>query len=192
MVHLIDDIHEARNGVELVACCVSAMIDIYGTMVSRLTRRGDLAILTEDAERPAVQCSGRRRHTRCPAAEILEYVYILEFDGASKGNPGRAGAGALLLAPASHGGGVAWAGHSYVGDNTTNNVVEYNAAIIGIRAALRAGNITSLHCRGDSMLVVRHATGRWAARNPSMRALLTTLTSALAEFGGCPGGLATR
>ena len=40
-----------------------------------------------------------------------------------------------------------WAGHSYVGDNTTNNVAEYNAAIIGIRAALRAGSITSLHCR---------------------------------------------
>ncbi|KAG8498474.1 hypothetical protein CXB51_005030 [Gossypium anomalum] len=73
---------------------------------------------------------------------------ILEFDGASKGNPGPAGAAAVLKTDAGNvicklreGLGIA-----------TNNAAEYRAIILGLKHALRKG-YTNIRVRGDSKLV---------------------------------------
>ncbi|KAA8531800.1 hypothetical protein F0562_006483 [Nyssa sinensis] len=88
---------------------------------------------------------------------------ILEFDGASKGNPGQAGAGAVLRADDGslicrlrEGVGIA-----------TNNVAEYRAMILGLRYALKKG-FTSIRVLGDSKLVCMQIQGLWRVRNQNM------------------------
>lgn len=85
---------------------------------------------------------------------------ILEFDGASKGNPGQAGAGVVLRADDGtvicrlrEGLGIA-----------TNNVAEYRAMILGLRFALEKG-FTSIRVMGDSKLVCMQVQGLWKVKN---------------------------
>lgn len=52
------------------------------------------------------------------------------FDGASRGNPGEAGAGALLM---DDNGNTLWETARYLG-RKTNNEAEYNAAILLLKA----------------------------------------------------------
>ncbi|GMJ13175.1 hypothetical protein like AT1G24090 [Hibiscus trionum] len=76
------------------------------------------------------------------------YSCILEFDGASKGNPGPAGAAAVLktdtgtvICKLREGLGVA-----------TNNAAEYRAVILGLKHAHRKG-YRNIRVRGDSKIV---------------------------------------
>ncbi|XP_042489127.1 uncharacterized protein LOC122069224 isoform X2 [Macadamia integrifolia] len=73
---------------------------------------------------------------------------ILEFDGASKGNPGQAGAGAVLRA---EDGRVVYRLREGLGI-TTNNVAEYRAMILGMKYALKKG-FKQIHVQGDSKLI---------------------------------------
>ncbi|XWS63624.1 hypothetical protein CRYUN_Cryun06bG0116400 [Craigia yunnanensis] len=77
---------------------------------------------------------------------LWEHSCIIEFDGASKGNPGPAGAAAVLRTDA---GNVICKLREGLG-TATNNVAEYHA--IGLKHALKKG-YTSIHVRGDSKLV---------------------------------------
>ncbi|PPD75176.1 hypothetical protein GOBAR_DD27900 [Gossypium barbadense] len=73
---------------------------------------------------------------------------ILEFDGASKGNPRPVGAAAVLKTDAGNVGlGI-----------VTNNAAEYRAIILGLKHALRKG-YTNIHVRGDSKLVCMQEHG---------------------------------
>lgn len=73
----------------------------------------------------------------------------IEFDGASKGNPGKAGAGAVLRS--SHDNSVLFYLREGVG-TATNNVAEYRALILGLKSALLKG-FRNVRVQGDSMLV---------------------------------------
>ncbi|KAK1423035.1 hypothetical protein QVD17_18328 [Tagetes erecta] len=91
---------------------------------------------------------------------------ILEFDGASKGNPGQAGAGAVLrtddgnlICRLREGLGIA-----------TNNVAEYRAMILGLRYALSKG-FTSIRVLGDSKLVCMQVQGLWKVKNQNISKL---------------------
>lgn len=90
----------------------------------------------------------------------------LEFDGASKGNPGLAGAGAILRADDGsficrlrEGLGVA-----------TNNAAEYRAIILGLNYALSKG-FTSIRVQGDSKLVCMQIQGLWKVKNQNISSL---------------------
>lgn len=90
-------------------------------------------------------------------------VYSLEFDGASKGNPGRAGAGAILKRPdgtvlcqLTKGVGIA-----------TCNFAEYRALILGLQAALDQG-IHHIKAQGDSKLVCNQVMGKWQVRSDNL------------------------
>lgn len=87
----------------------------------------------------------------------------LEFDGASKGNPGPAGAGAILRADD---GSSVWRLREGVGI-ATNNVAEYRALIMGLRQALQKG-FKKIQVRGDSMLVCMQIQGKWKLKNQNM------------------------
>ena len=89
-----------------------------------------------------------------PAAVIP--VPVLYFDGASRNNPGTAGAGAVLYG--SDGGEELWAGHEFVGVAATNNQAEYHALILGLQAA-NDRKIGELIIRGDSELVIKQMKG---------------------------------
>jgi ribonuclease HI len=83
-------------------------------------------------------------------------MYTLFFDGCSKGNPGRGGAGAVLYEND-----IELESYSlYVGDRVTNNFAEYSGLILGLENANRLG-IKTLHIKGDSLLVIRQMNGEY-------------------------------
>lgn len=88
---------------------------------------------------------------------------ILYADGAARGNPGPAGAGAALL---DDDGEVIAELTKYLG-TATNNVAEYTALIIGLEEAKRRG-IDEIEVRMDSQLVVRQMSGIYRVRHPNM------------------------
>ncbi|KAL3833214.1 hypothetical protein ACJIZ3_007950 [Penstemon smallii] len=88
---------------------------------------------------------------------------IVEFDGASKGNPGPAGAGAVLRAAD---GSMVFRLREGVGI-ATNNVAEYRGAILGIKYALQKG-FKHIRVQGDSKLVCMQVQGLWRTKNQNM------------------------
>jgi ribonuclease HI len=90
---------------------------------------------------------------------------IVEADGGSRGNPGVAGSGAIVI-DASTGEILAEIG-VYVGI-ASNNVAEYTGMISGIRRALEIEPNANLHVRMDSKLVVEQMSGRWKIKHPAM------------------------
>ncbi|KAK4790806.1 hypothetical protein SAY86_031219 [Trapa natans] len=86
---------------------------------------------------------------------------ILEFDGSSKGNPGKAGAGAVLR---SADGNLICRLREGAGTVTTNNIAEYRAIILGLKYALIRG-YRNIQVKGDSKLVCMQVEGRWKVKN---------------------------
>ncbi|KAI8541531.1 hypothetical protein RHMOL_Rhmol08G0068600 [Rhododendron molle] len=89
----------------------------------------------------------------------------LEFDGASKGNPGLAGAGAVLRVEGGSGSRVCRLREG-VGI-ATNNVAEYRALLLGLNYALQKG-YKHIRVQGDSKLVVMQVQGLWKLKNQNM------------------------
>ncbi|XP_020677706.1 uncharacterized protein LOC110096217 isoform X3 [Dendrobium catenatum] len=96
-----------------------------------------------------------------PNSELM--TCILEFDGASKGNPGMAGAGAVLRA---EDGNVISRVREGLGI-TTNNVAEYRALILGMKYALMRG-FKHIRVQGDSQLVCLQVQDLWQTKNQNM------------------------
>lgn len=91
-------------------------------------------------------------------------LHHLHVDGGSRGNPGPAGIGAVLM---DSGGEVVATLSDCIGD-ATNNVAEYRALIAGIELALDRG-VTRLSIFSDSELVVRQLGGSYKVRNEGLR-----------------------
>ncbi|WJX93683.1 hypothetical protein P8452_75179 [Trifolium repens] len=100
------------------------------------------------------------------ASSLANKTCIVEFDGASKGNPGKAGAGAILR---SKDGNLIYKVREGVGI-ATNNVAEYRAMILGMRYALKKG-FTSICIQGDSKLVCMQIDGSWKVKNENLSTL---------------------
>ena len=98
-------------------------------------------------------------------------------DGAARGNPGHAGAGALLL---EADGTELQRVSGYLG-LCTNNVAEYRALIIGLKEALRLGK-GPLALFMDSELVVRQLAGQYKVRNEQLLPLYEEARQVLAQF----------
>jgi ribonuclease HI len=88
------------------------------------------------------------------------------FDGASRGNPGEAGAGACLV---GDGGEVVWECAEYLGVKT-NNEAEYTA-LLRLLAEVRSRGLVELEIRGDSKLVVCQVERKWKINLPHLKAL---------------------
>ena len=88
------------------------------------------------------------------------------FDGASRGNPGDAGAGACLV----DNGSIVWEYAEYLG-RRTNNEAEY-AALIGLLAEARRRGLAGVEIRGDSKLVVCQFKKEWKINKPHLRELV--------------------
>ncbi|XP_038704697.1 uncharacterized protein LOC120000646 [Tripterygium wilfordii] len=102
---------------------------------------------------------------------------ILEFDGASKGNPGQAGAGAVLRA---NDGSVICRLREGLGI-ATNNVAEYRAMILGLKYALKKG-YKSIRVQGDSKLVCMQIQGLWKVKHENMSWLCKEATKLKDKF----------
>jgi ribonuclease HI len=98
-------------------------------------------------------------------------------DGAARGNPGPAGAGAVLLDDT--GNVIAELGR-YLGDQT-NNVAEYEGLLLGLRRALALG-ASEIEVLADSQLVIRQLAGVYRVRNAGLRPLFDEAKRLLARF----------
>ncbi|MFX4294862.1 bifunctional RNase H/acid phosphatase [Streptomyces bohaiensis] len=95
---------------------------------------------------------------------------VVEADGGSRGNPGPAGYGAVVMDADS--GDVLAEAAEFIG-RATNNVAEYRGLIAGLLAARTVDPSASVRVRMDSKLVVEQMSGRWKIKHPDMRPLAT-------------------
>lgn len=93
---------------------------------------------------------------------------VVEADGGSRGNPGIAAGGAVVI---DADGQVLTEVGVYVGV-ASNNVAEYNGLLAGLSAAFERDPDASVHVRMDSRLVVEQMTGRWKVKHPDMQRLV--------------------
>ncbi|MFH8236311.1 bifunctional RNase H/acid phosphatase [Streptomyces sp. NPDC018321] len=94
--------------------------------------------------------------------------FVVEADGGSRGNPGPAGYGAVVLDAAT--GQTLAEAAEYLGV-VTNNVAEYRGLLAGLRAARELDPDATVHVRMDSKLVVEQMSGRWKIKHPDMKPL---------------------
>ena len=113
-----------------------------------------------------------------PAKTTLSGRCRLFTDGASRGNPGQAGAGAVLLTE----NGEELATCSVYLGTCTNNVAEYKALLIGLEEARRQG-CSELAVALDSELIVRQIQGRYKVKNEVLLPLFQQVREQLAWFG---------
>ena len=101
---------------------------------------------------------------------------IIYADGASRGNPGPAGAGAVII----EGRKKVKELSRYLGE-TTNNVAEYNAVIMALEAAL-AMKADEVLIRVDSELVVKQLNGEYRVKDEEIRKLFEKVLGILRIF----------
>ena len=88
----------------------------------------------------------------------MKHLYAY-FDGCSKGNPGRSGAGCVIYngnPDTDEHVEEVWHASHYVGDRCTNNCAEYESLILVLeRLVLIASEHDTVVIRGDSQLVIK-------------------------------------
>lgn len=92
---------------------------------------------------------------------------IVEADGGSRGNPGIAGAGALVR---NQQGSVLAAVAIPLG-RASNNVAEYTGLVEGLKLVRSLDAEARVEVRMDSKLVVEQMSGRWKIKHADMRRL---------------------
>ncbi len=98
-------------------------------------------------------------------------------DGASRNNPGEAGAGVYILQDGQPFEQIA----RYLGQ-TTNNIAEYTAAIIGLEHAVKAG-AKRVRLFADSELLVKQVNGQYKVKNDGLKPLHGKVKELIARIG---------
>ncbi len=88
------------------------------------------------------------------------------FDGAARGNPGEAGAGACLVDEDEK---LVWECAEYLGERT-NNEAEYHALLL-LLGEMRRRGLFETPVFGDSRLVIKQVLGKWKVREPRLKPL---------------------
>lgn len=98
-------------------------------------------------------------------------------DGASKGNPGPAGAGWILVNDQDS---VLLKDSKYLGE-ATNNEAEYQALILGLKNALSHG-VRKVRIHMDSELLVRQLNGVYRVKNRRLAVYFQEVRDLLMKF----------
>jgi len=98
------------------------------------------------------------------------------FDGASRGNPGPAAIGWVLV----DSDGIVDEGGETIG-RATNNQAEYRALLRVLEMAERYG-YDQVEIRGDSELAVKQVRGAWDTNDPTLRELRVSVHEFLSGF----------
>jgi ribonuclease HI len=107
---------------------------------------------------------------------LSEGEAVIETDGASRGNPGKAGAGFIL----SRNGEIISKGNRHLGIST-NNVAEYTGMIMGLEEALELGE-RRLLALTDSLLVVRQLNGEYRVKKTHLKPLHRRCLDLISKF----------
>jgi ribonuclease HI len=100
-------------------------------------------------------------------------------DGAARGNPGPAGAGAVIVSPEGH---IQARIGKFLGEST-NNVAEYMGLILGLKRA-RAMGLRELDVLSDSELMVKQLSGDYAVKAEHLKPLHDEAKELLKMFPG--------
>jgi ribonuclease HI len=140
----------------------------------------DLSKAERERRRRERAAAEQREREQVAVAEEAEKARRtrLYTDGAARGNPGPAGAGAVILSPEGHI--VAKIG-KFLGDST-NNVAEYMGLILGLKRA-KAMGIKELEVYSDSELLVRQLAGEYQVKADHLRPLHQEARALLQGFG---------
>jgi len=106
-----------------------------------------------------------------PFMELTIYT-----DGASRNNPGEAGAGIFILKDGEPIQRIA----RYLG-STTNNIAEYTAAIIGLEQAVKLG-ASRVKLNADSELLVKQIKGQYKVKNEGLKPLYARVKELIAKI----------
>ena len=102
---------------------------------------------------------------------------IIYTDGASRNNPGEAGAGIFIMQDGKPVDKIA----RYLG-TTTNNIAEYQAAIIGLEHCVKLG-ASSVRLHADSELLVKQLNGQYKVKNEGLKPLYAKAKELIAKIG---------
>ena len=108
---------------------------------------------------------------------LEEGIWSLYSDGASRGNPGLAGAGVVLFDPYGQ---MATQNLEFLGQ-TTNNVAEYRGVLLGLKMARNLG-IKQIKIYADSELLVRQLNGSYKVKKPHLQSLWQQVQQELQHF----------
>jgi probable phosphoglycerate mutase len=106
----------------------------------------------------------------------MSKLVIIEADGGSRGNPGPAGSGAVLIDAQT--GSVLAEIAMFIGV-ATNNVAEYRAVLAAVDVANEIAPDAELLVRMDSKLVVEQMSGRWKVKNEGMQDLFQSMQQSI-------------
>jgi ribonuclease HI len=98
-------------------------------------------------------------------------------DGASRNNPGEAGAGIFIMQDGKPVDRIA----RYLG-TTTNNIAEYQAAIIGLEHCVKLG-ASCVRLHADSELMVKQLNGQYKVKNEGLKPLHQKARELIAKIG---------
>ena len=104
-------------------------------------------------------------------------TYTLYCDGAARGNPGPASAGAVLK---NEKGEIVEEVSEYLGE-TTNNQAEYQALLFGLKKAIKH-KVKNLEIFLDSELVVKQLNKLYKVKHPALIPLFQEVTKLLQEI----------
>ncbi|MDQ2940827.1 MAG: ribonuclease HI family protein [Chloroflexota bacterium] len=113
---------------------------------------------------------------------------VIYTDGAARGNPGPAGAGAVLRDASS--GKIAAEIACFLGIRT-NNYAEWTAVELALAEALRLG-ARQVDLRMDSELVARQISGRYRVKHPDLKPIHARVMEMLARLDGYTVGHVPR
>jgi len=113
---------------------------------------------------------------------------LIHTDGAARGNPGPAGAGAILRDAAD---GSVLAELAEGLGHATNNVAEWTAVRLALEEARRLG-ATHVDLRMDSELVARQISGIYKVKHPDLKPLHAAVMGHLRALDGYTVGHVPR
>jgi ribonuclease HI len=113
---------------------------------------------------------------------------VIHTDGAARGNPGPAGAGAVLRDAAD--GSLVAEIATYLGVRT-NNYAEWTAVELALEEALAHG-AAHVDLRLDSELVARQISGRYRVKHPDLKPIHARVMGLLARIGSYSVGHVPR
>ena len=112
-----------------------------------------------------------------PTITETQPKWLLMVDGAARGNPGEAGAGAAIV---DENGAVVREMSRYLG-RATNNVAEYEALLMGLEALLALGK-KQIQVQSDSQLLVRQLNGEYRVKDEKLKMLFDRARRLLSQF----------
>jgi ribonuclease HI len=169
---LVDEVL-ATVGYELAAAteAIDDAVSGYGGLFEPTTTREELRLALDDVLASDL--------TRPHVPESPDNTFVLYVDGSSRGNPGSAGAGAVIVGAA--GDQLARLGRP-VGSRTGNNTAEYVALQLGLSELLTRYEPHRLEVRIDSMTVIRDVWGGDDPTEPGVERYSDAIATALADI----------